>query len=91
MHDLPHPCEACNASVREMRPGQHIPIPKRPDQPPMTGFTTVYVFWHKRPADARAWPVCYESQELAEACKFRVGPVIPVVMPGTPQQCASPQ
>lgn len=46
--------------------------------------TTVYVFWHRRPGDRQAWPAVYQDREQAEACKYRVGPVVPVTMPGTP-------
>lgn len=42
------------------------------------------MFWHQRPGDSRAWAVVYESKELAEACKFRVGPIVPVQMPELP-------
>lgn len=45
----------------------------------------VYLLWHCRPTDKQAWPVVYQSKELAEACKFRVGPVLPVVMPPLPE------
>lgn len=46
----------------------------------------VYLFWHRRPGDKQAWPVVYESKELAEACKFRVGPLLPVRMPPLPPE-----
>jgi len=85
---MPNPyCAACVAEAKG--PSDIVQTgDRRPDQvvhtPPQES-TTVYVFWHKRPADVRAWAVCYESKELAESCKFRVGPVIPVVLPGTPR------
>lgn len=49
----------------------------------------LYLFWHRRPLDKQAWPVVYESKELAETCKFRVGPVVPVMMPPPPQDKSS--
>jgi hypothetical protein len=82
-HASPHPCAACLAEVN----GSSDFIPtgnSRPDQvvhvPPPEG-TTVYVFWHKRPNDVHAWPVVYRDRELAEACKFRVGPIVEAVLP----------
>lgn len=87
-HKQPLPCPVC-VEQEKHRPDAIIRTGStRPDHV-LVGVeqspAVVYLFWHRRwPGDKEVWPVVYRSLELAEACKHRVGPVVPVTMPGTP-------
>lgn len=76
LHGLAHPCFMCAAAG--------LPTFVQLGQP--DSRREVYLFWHRRPNDKQAWPVVYESKDLAESCKFRIGPVVPVRMPALPPE-----
>jgi hypothetical protein len=42
---------------------------------------TVYVFLAKRPIDSEAWPLVYESRELAQRSPHRASAIVEVHVP----------
>lgn len=45
----------------------------------------LYVFLTKRPQDTQAWPLVYQSEQLAIDAPYRVSPVVPVEVSECPE------